>query len=919
MGAVYQAWDAELGVVVAIKVIRPEITREPIVAAEIERRFKRELVIAWQVSHKNVVRIHDIGDINGIKYITMAYVEGSDLFTILEREGALPAPRVLGYARQIAAGLQCAHEAGIIHRDLKPANIMVEADGRVQIMDFGIARSNGADGAAAVTMEPFGPPPIVDVTMLGEVVGTVGYMAPEQARGEKIDQRADIYAFGRILQDLMLGPKRAPGEEPPRAVEDGVHKPPTSLRLKNRAVPQAFDAVIMRCLQLEPAARFQSAGELVAALNALDAAGHPLPKAARISPPRAVAAAALIAVLVIGTWLLARTPPAPVARDPVSVLVADFANTTGDTTFDGLLEQGLGLGIEGASFITSYDRSDAKRLNTQLRPGQPLDEEGALLLSQREGVKLVLAGSIARASDGFALTVRAIDPIPRTIVTTATATAASKAEVLTALGRIATTVRGALGDTTPESARLAAMETFTAASLDAARDFSKGQELASEARDEEAIALYKRALERDPKFGRAYTSWGVSARKLGRRDEAIDAYQKALSLLDRMSEREKYRTLGVYFLTMVRNYEEAVENYETLVRLYPADRAGHSNLAIAYFYLRDFDNALIEARRAVDIYPKIPTFRSNYALIAMYAGDFATAEKEAQQVIAQAPNFAKAYLPLAMNALTSGDVTAAEQAYARMIESGALGRSIGTTGRADLAIYQGRFADAETMLTAGIAADEAAKNTTARATKWLALAETYAATGQMPRALNAVDAALKLPQDDATRVAAARILLQAGRYREVGELAGALATQLQAHRRAYAKMLEAELALAQNHTAAAVQLLQDARKLSDDWLVRFDLGVAFVKAGHYAEGVRALELCLRRKGEATAVFLDDMPSYRYIVPLYYWLGRAQEGLGIMPAAAASYQTFLSLRSAVAGDPLAADASRRSAGLRPTTH
>jgi eukaryotic-like serine/threonine-protein kinase len=190
---------------------------------------------------------------------------------------------------------------------------------------------------------------------------------------------------------------------------------------------------------------------------------------------------------VVGTWLLSRTPPTPAARDPVSVLIADFANTTGDTTFDGLLEQGLGLAVEGASFITSYDRGDAKRLNAQLRPGQSLDEEGALLLSQREGVKLVLAGSIARASDGFALTVRAIDPIPRTIVTTATATAASKADVLAALGTLATTVRGALGDTTPESARLAAMETFTAASLDAAQDFSKGQELASEGKDEEAI------------------------------------------------------------------------------------------------------------------------------------------------------------------------------------------------------------------------------------------------------------------------------------------------------------------------------------------------------------------------------------------------------------------------------------------------
>ena len=462
------------------------------------------------------------------------------------------------------------------------------------------------------------------------------------------------------------------------------------------------------------------------------------------------------------------------------------------------------------------------------------------------------------------------------------------------------------------------METFTAGSLEAAQDFSKGQELASDGKDEEAITLYKRALERDPKFGRAYTSWGVSARKLGRRDEAIAAYKNALSLLDRMSEREKYRTLGVSYLTMIRNYEEAVENYKTLVQLYPADRGGHSNLAVAYLYLRDFANALPEARRAVEIYPKNPTFRTNLALIAMYAGDFETAAKEAQEVIAQTPDFPKAYLPLAMKALTSGDIPAAEAAYARMMEKGAFGASLATMGRADIALYQGRFKEAEALLTKGIAVDEETKNTTAMAAKLLALAEAYSATGQTKLAMSAVEKALKLPQDDAVRVPAARIFIAAGRHREGAELAATLGEQLQAHRRAYAKMLEGEIALKQERTTEAVAALQEARKLSDVWLARFDLGVAFVRAGHYAEAVRELELCLKRHGEATAMFLDDVPTYRYIVPLYYWLARAQEGLGIAPAAAANYKTFLALRSDVTNDPLAADAKRRASSAAPIT-
>ena len=184
MGAVYQAWDRTLEVAVAIKVIRPQASADPNAALALERRFKRELLLARQVTHKNVVRIHDLGEIDGITYITMPYVHGSDLATIIRREGRIPLDRALGIARQIGAGLAAAHEAGVVHRDLKPANIMIDADDGALIMDFGIARS----AAGGMTMT------------VGAGVGTIEYMAPEQARGDDVDQRADIYAFGLIRE-----------------------------------------------------------------------------------------------------------------------------------------------------------------------------------------------------------------------------------------------------------------------------------------------------------------------------------------------------------------------------------------------------------------------------------------------------------------------------------------------------------------------------------------------------------------------------------------------------------------------------------------------------------------------------------------------------------------------------------------------
>ncbi len=252
MGAVYQAWDAELGVAVALKVIRPEVMHDPAAAQDIERRFKQELLLARQVTHKNVVRIHDLGEIDGIKYITMPYIEGQDLASVLRNE-RLTVPKVMALARQVAAGLQAAHEAGVVHRDLKPANVMLEGEHAI-IMDFGIARSTSRGGSApkpATAATPTLAPAALKVdadsemtriaeTLVGEVIGTIEYMAPEQARGEHVDQRADVYAFGLIIYDLLTGRRRS--EHAVSAVgelQKRLAQPPPSIRTILPDIPAA--------------------------------------------------------------------------------------------------------------------------------------------------------------------------------------------------------------------------------------------------------------------------------------------------------------------------------------------------------------------------------------------------------------------------------------------------------------------------------------------------------------------------------------------------------------------------------------------------------------------------------------------------------------------------------------------------------
>ena len=367
------------------------------------------------MTHPNVVRIHDLGEIDGIKYITMPYIEGQDLAHILAETSTLPVPRVLHIARQVASGLCAAHEAGVVHRDLKPANIMIEADDRALIMDFGIARSAGEVFEAAGSGAKLSTLRDASETRTGMVVGTMEYMAPEQARGERVDDRVDIYSFGMILYRMMVGRRLAEGATDSYTdLLARMQSEPTRVREIDPTIPEAVDRIVSRCLQPDPALRYQSTPDLLAALEHLDENGVPLPEPTPIwrSWRFWSTAATLTAVLVGGTWSFAQwfAPTVPVVHDPVSVLIADFTNATGDRTFNGVLEQSLGVAVEGASFVTAYDRRNALRVASQLNAGSALDEKVARVVAQREGVKVVLAGGIVPDGSGYRLSIRGISP-----------------------------------------------------------------------------------------------------------------------------------------------------------------------------------------------------------------------------------------------------------------------------------------------------------------------------------------------------------------------------------------------------------------------------------------------------------------------------------------------------------------------------
>ena len=562
----------------------------------------------------------------------------------------------------------------------------------------------------------------------------------------------------------------------------------------------------------------------------------------------------------------AKRSPAP-AMQPISVLIADLSNRTGDPVFDGTLEEALGVGLEGAPFITNYEREQARRLAEQIRPGTQLNEETARLVAVRESIDIVLSGTIEPSGDGYFLSVRAINPADGSIVKDATANASSRDIVLPGVGAIAAQVRLALGDTSLKGGKLADKETFTAASLEAASYYTRAQALAARNKDAEALPVYEKAVEADPEFARAYSGWGLSAFKLGRRTEATEKWNSALKLLDRMTERERYRTLGLYYSVVSLNYEKAIDNYSQLVKLYPADGAAHNNLAISYFMTLNFPAALAEGKRVLDIYPEDIQFRANYALYAMYAGDFKTAVEEAGKVLKADPTYYLAYLPLAMQAMTVPDLLAARQVYERAATQGDSAASLAAIGLADVALYEGKAADAENILPGAIASDHASGNEQGVASKRAALAKAYLLQGKRSQALDVLQELTARAATNAEWVPAALLYSELGEVAETKKIADRLRGDLQPQSRAYARMLDGLLALREKRAVEAVDALKSALGFADLWLVRYMLGEAYFAAGYPAEAKSEFEACVKRRGEVTALFLDDTPTYRYYAPI----------------------------------------------------
>ncbi len=880
MGAVYQAWDAELGVAVAVKVIRPEIAADPIAAQEIERRFKRELLLARQVTHKNVVRIHDLGEIDGIKYITMPFVDGSDLATVLKQQTRLEVPRALRIARGIVSGLVAAHHAGVVHRDLKPANIMVGNDDEPTIMDFGIARSTGRDGQGVATGASIGPVDLsrpgllAGATMAGTVVGTIEYMAPEQARGQPADQRADIYAFGLIFYDMLVGRRRSERAESAIAELQGrMRAAPPAPRAVDNAIPEAIDAITLRCLEPDAAKRFQTTTELQAALDRLDKNGKPLPIIRRLTRRTMAAAAILVLLLLGGTFYVTKRLSAPpIEHDPVTVVIADFHNTTNDPTFGSTVGQTMRRALEDASFITAIDRSRI-RSTFGVAPPEKFDRVAARELAVKQGLGVVLAGSVGPRGSGYEISVEATQPLTGNVIASVKGRASSKDQVLGAVARLVTGVRKALGDQTSDSAQLLAMKSLSTTSLDVASHYAAAVEAQSRGKVDVALENFSKAVQLDPKFGLGYQGMAVMSRNLGRLQDAEKYAKEALRYLDAMTERERFATRANYYIR-TGDYSQCVKEYGELIARYPADIVAHNQRALCLTRLRDMRGAVEEMRKVVQILPNHLVLRGNLAVMLNYASEFSAAEQELRTLHERSPH---ATSILALSQLGQGLVREAAQTYRELSAMNAWGAGFASAGLGDLAVYEGRFSEAVPLLEKSAEAARAAKSPDTAAMRFVALAHAHLARGRKGPAAAAAETALKHSNVVPIRFLTARIFVETGAVARARTLAAGLLSELPAEPQAYGKILEGGIALKTGDPRQAIKLLTDANGVLDTWLGRFDLGRAYLAARAYPQADSEFDRCVQRRGEALAL-VDEDPTFGFFPMVYYYQGRVREEL-----------------------------------------
>src|SRR6202790_1707142 len=617
MGTVYKALDRQVDHFVALKLIRPEMAAQPAVLA----RFTQELLTARQVTHRNVIRIHDLFEVDGLKFISMEFVEGCDLRKLLRDNGKLPPEQAVEIIRQVCLALEAAHGVGVIHRDVKPQNIMQDKQGRILVMDFGLARSLETGG----------------MTQTGALLGTIEYMSPEQALGKHLDGRSDLFAVGLIFYELLTCNMPFKADTAMASLLKRNQERAQPAAEFDASIPKGLSDIVSKCLERDLNLRYQSAQEILADLDAwqgkrpiLASVVMPAPAPRRAVPWKWISASTLAAAGVFGggalSGKLTSKPAGKAAAGPeVSLAILPFRNGSGDAGLDWLgssLADMLSTDVGQSAHLRtiSPDRLHQVLADLRVTPGTTIDATMVGRIADFSNADTVVWGQYVKFGDQIRFDATLLD-LKHNRRTPLKIEVASEKEIPKIVDGLAELIRKNLA-VSPDVLKELKASSFqpSSKSVPALRDYNQGVQLLRDGKNLEAIKSFQAAIQGDPEFALAYATLGKTDSALGYDTDAEKYSRKALELSQQLPLAEKY-LIEANHAHIMKDNQKAIAAYENLAKTSPGNADVQSALAGLYEDSGEFAKASEYYQKILAANPKVIMATVATGRLALKAGN----------------------------------------------------------------------------------------------------------------------------------------------------------------------------------------------------------------------------------------------------------------------------------------------------------